>query len=228
MQDANPLLGILSPDAHVAVRCTLNMLLGGALAIYIRELYRRFGFSISNRDAFSSIFPILTMVTVAIIFVVKSSLALSLGLVGALSIVRFRAAIKSPEELVYLFLCIGVGIALGAEHRLLALMTVLVISAFIFGRHLLSRTSGRRQNLLLSVSGDAARFFEDGKENLVVTLQQLTGGLTIQRFDLEDGEVQFRANVLMKDPEATTRLMSELRARVPGLQVSYVNLESFL
>lgn len=60
------------------------------------------------------------------------------------------------------------------------------------------------------------------------TLKQLTGGLTIQRFDLEDGEVQFRANVSMKDAEQTTRLMSELRTRLPGLQVSYVNLESFL
>jgi uncharacterized membrane protein YhiD involved in acid resistance len=227
MQDANPLLGILSPDAHIAVRCTLNMLLGGALAIYVRELYRRFGSSVSNRDAFSSIFPILTMVTVAIIFVVKSSLALSLGLVGALSIVRFRAAIKNPEELVYLFLCIGIGIALGAEHRLLALMTVLVVSGFIVGRYLLSRKP-RRQNLLLSVTGDAARFFEDGKDNLVETLERLTGGLTIQRFDLEDGEVQFRANVVMKGPEETTRLMSELRTRLPGLQVSYVNLETFL
>ncbi|HEY7820056.1 MAG TPA: DUF4956 domain-containing protein [Vicinamibacteria bacterium] len=227
MQDATPLQGILSPDAHIAVRCTLNMLLGGALAIYVRVLYRRFGSSISNRDAFSSIFPILTMVTVAIIFVVKSSLALSLGLVGALSIVRFRAAIKNPEELVYLFLCIGIGIALGAEHRLLALMTVLVVSAFVLGRHLTGRKA-RRQNLLLSVTGDAARFFEDGKQNLVQTLEQLTGGLTIQRFDLEDGEVQFRANVVMKGPEETTRLMSELRTRLPGLQVSYVNLESFL
>jgi uncharacterized membrane protein YhiD involved in acid resistance len=169
----------------------------------------------------------LTLVTVAIIFVVKSSLALSLGLVGALSIVRFRAAIKTPEELVYLFLCIGIGIALGAEHRLLAVMTVLVVSLFIVGRSLLSGRA-RPQNLLLTVTGDAARFFDAGKDNLVETLQRLTGGLTIQRFDLEDGEVQFRANVSVRDPGETTRLMSELRARVPELQVSYVNLDSFV
>jgi uncharacterized membrane protein YhiD involved in acid resistance len=227
MNEMYAFLGALSPEADLVLRCLVNMLLGGAMAIYVRQLYRRFGSSLSNRDALSSIFPMLTLVTVAIIFVVKSSLALSLGLVGALSIVRFRAAIKTPEELVYLFLCIGIGIALGAEHRLLAVMTVLVVSLFIVGRSLLSGRA-RPQNLLLTVTGDAARFFDAGKDNLVETLQRLTGGLTIQRFDLEDGEVQFRANVSVRDPGETTRLMSELRARVPELQVSYVNLDSFV
>ena len=118
----------------MVLNCAVNMLIGGALALYIRELYKRFGTSISNRDNFSGVFPMLTMVTVVIIFVVKSSLALSLGLVGALSIVRFRAAIKTSEELVYLFLCIGVGLALGAEHRLLAAVTVVIVTIFVVGR----------------------------------------------------------------------------------------------
>jgi hypothetical protein len=64
-----------------------------------------------------------------------------------LSIVRFRAAIKTPEELVYLFFCIGVGLALGAEHRLLTFVAVFIISAFILGRHFLSRRA-RRHNPL--------------------------------------------------------------------------------
>ena len=52
-----------------------------------------------------------------IITIVKSSIALSLGLVGALSIVRFRAAIKEPEELTFLFICIAIGVGLGAGQR---------------------------------------------------------------------------------------------------------------
>ena len=51
--------------------------------------------------------------------IVKSSLALSLGLVGALSIVRFRAAIKEPEELVYLFLIIAIGLGCGANQLII-------------------------------------------------------------------------------------------------------------
>ena len=56
------------------------------------------------------------MTTLLVIAVVKSSLALSLGLVGALSIVRFRTPIKEPEELAYIFLAIALGLCLGADQ----------------------------------------------------------------------------------------------------------------
>ena len=213
----------------MVVNCAVNMLIGGALALYIRELYKRFGTSISNRDSFSGVFPMLTMVTVVIIFVVKSSLALSLGLVGALSIVRFRAAIKTSEELVYLFLCIGVGLALGAEHRLLATVAVVIVTIFVVGRRVLGWRSAARQNLLLTVIGDAERFLETSDEtNIVEALERLTDGLTIQRFDLEDGQVQIRARVSPGGPKETTKLITDIKKEFPHLQVSYVNLDSLV
>ena len=212
----------------MVLNCAVNMLIGGALALYIGELYKRLGTSISNRDNFSGVFPMLTMVTVVIIFVVKSSLALSLGLVGALSIVRFRAAIKTSEELVYLFLCIGVGLALGAEHRLLAAVTVAIVTIFAVGRRVLGR-SASRQNLLLTVIGDGESFVDTADEASVVeALERLTGGLTIQRFDLEDGQVQIRARVNPGGPKETTQLMTEIKKEFPHLQVSYVNLDSLV
>ena len=62
-----------------------------------------------------------------IITIIQSSVALSLGLVGALSIVRFRAAIKDPEELTFLFLVIGIGLATGANKPILATIAILLI-----------------------------------------------------------------------------------------------------
>ena len=67
------------------------------------------------------------MTTMIIITIVKSSLALSLGLVGALSIVRFRAAIKEPEELIYLFICIAIGLGYGANQINITIIGVLMI-----------------------------------------------------------------------------------------------------
>ena len=213
----------LGSELTMVLNCAVNMLMGGALALYIGELYKRLGTSISNRDNFSGVFPMLTMVTVVIIFVVKSSLALSLGLVGALSIVRFRAAIKTSEELVYLFLCIGVGLALGAEHRLLAAVAVVIVTIFVVGRRFLGR-SVSRQNLLLTVIGDAERFVDTvdtaDEANVVEALERLTGGLSIQRFDLEDGQVQIRAKVSPGGPKETTQLITEIKKAFPHLQVS--------
>ena len=212
-----PSFDFLPADLSLAARAALNMVLGGLLAVYVRALYRRFSSSIGSRDSFSAVFPMLTAVTVLIIFVVKSSLALSLGLVGALSIVRFRAAIKSPEELVYLFFCIGLGVALGAEHRLLALVAAIVVSLFIVGRGRL-RGKAASQSLLLTVSGNAASFFEREEGALLEVLKRRSSSTTIQRFDVEDGQVQFRASLSLRGLDDTAALMAELQSKLPGYQ----------
>ena len=63
------------------------------------------------------------------------TMALSLGLVGALSIIRFRAAIKEPEELSYLFLAISVGLGFGAEQTVITMLAFFVMLAILTGRH---------------------------------------------------------------------------------------------
>ena len=96
----------------------LNIALAALLAWILGQVYVRFGESLSNRQQFSRNFMLIATTTVLIISIVKSSLALSLGLVGALSIVRFRAAIKEPEELAYLFLCISIPLTRTADYLL--------------------------------------------------------------------------------------------------------------
>ena len=76
----------------------LNLIIASLLAILLSKFYVRYGKSLSNRKSFAGNYLLMTMVTMLIISIVKSSLALSLGLVGALSIVRFRAAIKEPKN----------------------------------------------------------------------------------------------------------------------------------
>ena len=92
----------------------LNLIVVGVLCYLIKIFYKKFSTTLSNREEFSKNFILLGIATCIVITIVKNSLALSLGLVGALSIVRFRAAIKEPEELVYLFLVIATGLGGGA------------------------------------------------------------------------------------------------------------------
>jgi len=102
-----------------------GLLLAGFLSFIIQITYLKFSTSLSNKFDFSKIFIILGLTTTLVITIVKSSLALSLGLVGALSIVRFRAAIKEPEELVYLFLIIATGLGCGAGQLKITLIGIL-------------------------------------------------------------------------------------------------------
>ena len=110
----------------------LNILVVALLVSLLRWFYIRYGSAISNRRKFSNNFLPLALGTVLIIMIVKSSIALSLGLVGALSIVRFRAAIKDPEELTYLFIAIGLGLAGGANQPILAIVAFSVIAFLLF------------------------------------------------------------------------------------------------
>lgn len=220
-------IGGLGANTALAIKCAINTAIGGAIGLYIRELYRRCGSVFSNRDRFGNLFPLLTAITVVIIFVVKSSLALSLGLVGALSIVRFRTAIKNPEELTYLFFCIGVGVALGAELVLLTVLSLVVISVFIVGQSLRVDRAAPH-NLLLTVSGEAGRFFSSEEPDVVEILKRQAKGLNVQRLDLEDGQVQFRATVTTADAAEAKSLLSELRSKLPSFDVSYVNLDNML
>ena len=94
----------------------INILLTALIAFILSRLYYKFSHSMGNRSQFAKTILLVAITTMLVISIVKSSLALSLGLVGALSIVRFRTAIKDPEELVYLFLSISIGLGFGANQ----------------------------------------------------------------------------------------------------------------
>jgi hypothetical protein len=216
----------LGTELGAAARLAVNLVVGGVLSVYLRELYKRFSNTISNRDSFASVFPLLTLTTILVICVVRSSLALSLGLVGALSIVRFRAAIKEPEELVFLFFCIAIGLALGADHKLLALVATAVVSVFVVGRRWFG--AGRQQHVLLTVSGDRRQLSPNGPDSLVRRVDALAGGCRVQRFDVEDGQMQLRAVVRSEKPEEVSALVDMLQNELPKARISYVNLETLL
>ena len=94
----------------------ISLLTSIVCAYVIKIVYLKYAKTLNNKENFSDVFILLSITTTIVITVVKFSLALSLGLVGALSIVRFRAAIKEPEELVYLFMIIGIGLASGSAQ----------------------------------------------------------------------------------------------------------------
>ncbi len=215
------------PQNTSALTLVVYLLLGGAMALYVRLLYRKFGASPSDAESITRVFPLLTLVTIGVIAVVKSSMALSLGLVGALSIVRFRSAIKEPEELVYLFLCIGVGLALGAEQPLLAVALVLVATIYIVGMHITGK--GRRdQNLLLTITGAAARFSDSEDAGVLQVIGRTCGPYTLQRFDVEGARGQVRIGIKQTSSAETAKLISKLRDQLPDCELSFVNLSSLV
>ena len=197
----------------------VNLLLAAALAELLALFYAAYGRSLSNRRAFARNFLLVTMTTMLVISIVKSSLALSLGLVGALSIVRFRAAIKEPEELSYLFLSIGVGLGLGASQRALTLAAFPLILAVLWLAR--RRPAGEENpNLYLTVSARPA----DGRlEAIVEGLKRHAAAVALKR--LEEGPDRLEAAFLLQfaDFESLSRARTELRALDNGVEVHFLD-----
>ena len=102
------------------------------MAIFVFVIYR----VVTRKEFYSKSFNIslvaMAIITASIILAIQSSVVISLGMVGALSIVRFRTAIKSPMDLVFLYWAIGIGIICGAGLYKVAIVLSLVLAACLF------------------------------------------------------------------------------------------------
>ncbi len=198
----------------------LNLLLTGVFALLIAFLYVRYGTSLSNRRMFARNFVLLAMTTMIIITIVKSSLALSLGLVGALSIVRFRAAIKEPEELAYLFLCIAMGLGFGADQAKITIIGALLVGVVIFLRRRVHATSDN-QNLHLTVLSEG-----DGRlelTSIVDTLKKYCAAVDLKRSDETASVTEASFLVEADSLEQLKRAKDELRQQHDAVHITFMD-----
>ena len=130
----NNLNDLITPSMNQVdlVPTLFSFLMCVIMSFILREFYIKRSFSLSGKLHIGSVIPVLSAVVFLVIIVVKSSLALSLGLVGALSIVRFRTPIKEPEELIYLFLAIAIGLGYAAGQVLITTIITSLILFFIY------------------------------------------------------------------------------------------------
>ena len=134
----------------------VNLFVAALLSVIIQIFYLKYSTTLSSKFEFSKNFVILGITTTIVITIIKSSLALSLGLVGALSIVRFRAAIKEPEELVFLFLIISTGLGCGAGQIKIISIGILfsLISIFLYSKFFEKRYLKLAETLNLAIIAD--------------------------------------------------------------------------
>ena len=132
MQNLNDLLSVQQFAEQSISAVLVNLFLCMMLVSLVGWFYKKYSRSLGGKTHVGAILPLIGLTVFMVITVVKSSLALSLGLVGALSIVRFRTPIKEPEELGYLFLTIAVGLGFGAGFSLNTVIITLAILAYLY------------------------------------------------------------------------------------------------
>ena len=151
----------------------IAILLSLILSYFVKLTYIKVGRALNDKDYFSDTFIPLAIITTLVITVIKFSLALSLGLVGALSIVRFRAAIKEPEELVYLFFIIAIGLANGANQFLLSSIATAIIIVFLFARNIYKDKTGNEGNFSSDSNILSVNITDNTKKNIDEIIEEL-------------------------------------------------------
>ena len=132
----------------------MTLVIAAAIGIYIFFVYRTVCRKAFYSKAFAISLPVIAMITASIIIAIQSNAVISLGMVGALSIVRFRTAVKDPMDLAFLFWSISVGIICGAGLHEVALEASLMITVVMLFLHFVPQN---KPALLLMVSGTDAK-----------------------------------------------------------------------
>jgi hypothetical protein len=194
----------------------MRLIIAAALGLLLGQAYVRFGQALSNRMLFARNFILLTVTTTLIISIVRSSVALSLGLVGALSIVRFRAAIKEPEELAFVFLAISVGLGLGAGAALITVVALVLILGLIAVRSLVSRPPST-PNLYLTIASPSANLTAS---KILETLAATGAEATLKRLDETAEQIEAAFVVDFKDIGRLEQFSQQLRQASPQVRIS--------
>ena len=155
-----------------------------------------------------------------VIAIVKSSLALSLGLVGALSIVRFRAAIKEPEELAYLFIAIAIGLGFGANQGITTIIAFGIICGVIILRKRYHKADGS-QNLYLTVSSHNPKKIEI--EDIKEILNKYCSTIDMRRFDETNEELEGVFLVEFENFNQLLRAKSEIQKLSDSVRITFLD-----
>jgi hypothetical protein len=202
----------------------LNLLFAFIISLLIKFHYKKFSTTLTNRDDFSNLFPFITLTVVLVIYIVKSSLALSLGLVGALSIVRFRTPIKEPEELAYLFICIAAGLGYGANQTIPTTVSIILILILLYLLKI-KKIRTTEKNIFLNLeleNEDNINTTEITKKiNQILRLQN--DNFNLLKLDVSNELYQATYIINLKDLDKLEEINQSLQSKYPNIRINFVD-----
>jgi uncharacterized membrane protein YhiD involved in acid resistance len=202
----------------------INLLIGALISVVLKYHYKKFGSTLTNREEFGSIFPFILLTTVLVISIVKSSLALSLGLVGALSIVRFRTPIKEPEELAYLFISIAAGLGLGANQTIPTVLSIIIILA-IMSLVKLGKNSTKEKNMFITIEHNLlnGKTADNIINNFNKIIENEVGRYDLRRLDVRKETIDATYLININNMTALENIVKKFQDLYPGISITYLD-----
>lgn len=193
----------------------LAMILAFALGMFIFLIYKKTFAGVMYSSSFGVTLVALTMISTLVILAVTSNVVLSLGMVGALSIVRFRTAIKEPLDIAFLFWSIAVGIVLAAGMIPLAVFGSVAIGIFLL--IFVNRKSHVNPYIVVLRCQD-----HDSETAAVDFLKKQVQRMTVKSKTAQRGAIELNLEVRMKDENTDfINILSEMAGVTSAVLVSY-------
>lgn len=210
----NLLFGSATPISFWSV--VSNLLLSFALAFIYAVIYQKTfgGFSFSRTFIQSMVLG--SLITCMLIMAVGDSLARGLGIMGTLTIIRFRTPVRDPRDAMFLFGCLGTGIACGANMQTVAIGGTLVFNLVALFLHVAPFASRRNYEGLLRFTLTVGK--NDAKEAIDTILQQLCESyiLLAMRQVVQGTAAEYSYHIHLRDPSYRQDLINQL-SKVDGL-----------
>ncbi len=191
-----------------------SMLLAAVFGFLISWIYRRNYRGVMYSGNFSFTLIMMTLVTTPVVLCIRSSLALSMGMVGALSIVRFRTAVKEPLDSAYVFWALTTGILLGAGQFLLAAVALLMIAILLTAMVNIQTKSINSYLLVVRMTAEAER-----------AVAQVVGGIRIQKLKSKTASaagVEATYEVRVDKPDALLSKIQSIQGVRDATLVAYM------
>ena len=201
----------ITPSSWMTI--VFSLVMAFAVGLFIAFIYRRNFRGVMYSNNFTLTLVLMTLITCPVVMCIKESLQLSMGMVGALSIVRFRTAVKDPLDTAYMFWALTMGILLGAGQFFLTALTVVGIAILIT---ILTMLQSRRMNSFLLV----VRMGEEAER----PANQIIAGIRSQRLKsktLSSNGIEATYEVRVDKPDALLNKLRGVNGVYDATLVSY-------
>lgn len=226
MNDLLNQLNFDSGETFSLANYIINIILCAILLYMLSIIYVKRGRSLSNRHQLSKVLILVGVTTFIIISIVKSSLALSLGLVGALSIIRFRTAIKEPEELAYFFMAISIGLGFGADQLVPTVVGAIVLFLIIY---LASRTKTKNiisQNLLVSLNETNDKDRKEIQARITDIIVNNSTRTELIRSNVDENSLDYNFLVVLKNFNSVNQITDELTTLDQTISITFIDSQN--
>lgn len=190
------------PDYLISLVLTTLMAFLWAMVFYYR--FPREG----NHLTYARFLPVLSIIMGHLSILLTSSLAIALGMVGALSIIRFRSLTRSPLQLVALLVSLALGIAVPTGYFLMALILVALLAWYI--------SPEEEQSWELEVRGPV-----EDLNTLSNTIAEKSIFVDLQSYGIENGTSEVQYKLTLFNSESAATIQDHLRERFPMLEVRF-------